>query len=573
MYLKKLIISGKKGLIREIKFELGVNLIIDSTEASDIKKTGNNIGKTTVLKLIDFCLGANGKYIYTDIENSNSEYLVVKRFLIDEEVLIKLVLADDILDEESRTVVIERNFLSRNKSIRRINGVPVLEKEYEKRLWETIFQTEAVEKPSFRQVISHSIRYKNESIDNTLKTLGPFGKAVEYEALYLYLLGCNVDLSERKQKLNIKLKQEQAFHEKLEDGHKKTDCEIALELVLSEIDSLETSKNRLGLKASTENDVEELNSIKREINKSSSIISKLNIRKTLINEAKQALSNEKAELNIIQLRSLYAEAKTNIVNLERTFEELVEYHNKMVVERLNYIIKDLPVLDNQINREKEHLSVLLEQEKKLSEKVSRSDAFSDLKEIISNLNENYRQKGEYETIISQLNESERRINLIKDDLAVIDEKMLSNDYKNNLKKQLVSFNMIYGSISQELYGEKYMLSYEETEDQSGTKIYKFISSNSNIGSGKKQGEILCFDLAYVLYAQANSIPCLHFILNDKKELMADNQLIKTAEFVQNKPIQIVVSMLKDKVPERALLSSNIALELSQDDKLFRIEKN
>ena len=92
-----------------------------------------------------------------------------------------------------------------------------------------------------------------------------------------------------------------------------------------------------------------------------------------------------------------------------------------------------------------------------------------------------------------------------------------------------------------------------------------------MSSGKKQGEILCFDLAYLLFADAEQLPCLHFLLNDKKELMHDNQLIKVAEFVQNKNIQLVISILKDKLPVAVLDKAHIAVELSQQEKLFRIE--
>ena len=92
-----------------------------------------------------------------------------------------------------------------------------------------------------------------------------------------------------------------------------------------------------------------------------------------------------------------------------------------------------------------------------------------------------------------------------------------------------------------------------------------------MSSGKKQGEILCFDLAYLLFADEEELPCLHFLLNDKKELMHDNQLIKVAEFVQNKNIQLVISILKDKLPVAVLGKAHIAIELSQQEKLFRIE--
>ena len=62
-------------------------------------------------------------------------------------------------------------------------------------------------------------------------------------------------------------------------------------------------------------------------------------------------------------------------------------------------------------------------------------------------------------------------------------------------------------------------------------------------------------------------------LNDKKELMHDHQLIKVAEYVRNKNMQLVISILKDKLPEEALGTAHIVVKLSQNDRLFRIEQN
>ena len=52
--------------------------------------------------------------------------------------------------------------------------------------------------------------------------------------------------------------------------------------------------------------------------------------------------------------------------------------------------------------------------------------------------------------------------------------------------------------------------------------------------------------------------------------MHDNQLIQVSEFVKNENIQLVVSILKDKLPEPVLESAHIAVELSQENKLFKI---
>ena len=74
MFIKRLKIESSTNIIRDIEFKNGLNLILDDTPIDDTKSTGNNVGKTTVLKLIDFCLGANPNIIFTDTEKKRSLY-------------------------------------------------------------------------------------------------------------------------------------------------------------------------------------------------------------------------------------------------------------------------------------------------------------------------------------------------------------------------------------------------------------------------------------------------------------------------------------------------------------------
>ena len=202
MFLKSLIISTPTKMIREINFRKGINLIVDESKEEHI--TGNSVGKTTVLKLIDFCLGAKSKIIYEDPEDKKEIYTLVKDFLINEEVLITLILTTDLDNDNAQNIIIERNFITRGKKvIRRINGISYLEKntegdkEFELKLTELLFPEHKNAKPTLRQILSHNIRYKNLSIENTLKTLDRFTSGAEYETLYLFLLGCKIDNGER----------------------------------------------------------------------------------------------------------------------------------------------------------------------------------------------------------------------------------------------------------------------------------------------------------------------------------------------------------------------------------------
>ncbi|NMV23462.1 DUF2326 domain-containing protein, partial [Vibrio parahaemolyticus] len=64
---------------------------------------------------------------------------------------------------------------------------------------------------------------------------------------------------------------------------------------------------------------------------------------------------------------------------------------------------------------------------------------------------------------------------------------------------------------------------------------------------------------------------MHFLLNDKKELMHDNQLVKIADLVDKNNVQFVASILKDKLPDSLNNEDYFVVKLSESDKLFRIE--
>lgn len=571
MFIKRLKIESSTNIIRDIEFKNGLNLILDDTPIDDTKSTGNNVGKTTVLKLIDFCLGANPNIIFTDTENKKDLYTIVKDFLNNEQVVITLTLVESFDNYDEKHIEIQRNFLPGKKAIRKINGKSIAAKDFEDELEKIIIPNKNVEKPTFRQIISHNIRYSDDKINNTLKTLNTFTTGVEYETLYLYLLGCSFNEGAKKQALTAQIKQENIFKERLEKKQGKTTYEIALALLEDDIVALNEKKSSFNLNETLEKDLEQLNLIKYNINKVSSLISKFELRKELIEQSKQELENSISHIDLQQLRVLYNEVKLNISGVQKTFEDLVVYHNNMVVEKVKYISQDLPQIIEKLKGYHNELSALIAQERKLTERVSKGDSFKELEIIIAELNEKYRKKGEYESIIGQLDEVEDNINHLNRQIEVIDQYLFSGDFEGILKEQIKKFNKFFSTTSQELYGEKYALTYKKELNKKGQQFYTFNAFNANMSPGKKQGEILCFDLAYLLFAEEEHILHLHFLLNDKKELMHDNQLVNVAEFVQHKNIQLVISILKDKLPTAVLDKAHIVVELSQKEKLFKIE--
>jgi uncharacterized protein YydD (DUF2326 family) len=568
MFIKSLAITSGPRVIREIEFHKGLNLIIDESEHHI---TGNSVGKTTALKLVDFCLGANPKHIYVDHETKKQEYKLVKEYLIENKILITLVLTADI-EKGTEDIVIQRNFIARKEIIRTINGDSFTEEEFDLKLSSILFPEHLASKPTFRQIISHNIRYKDESINNTLKTLDSYTSDAEYETLYLFLFGCEFTKGNSKQEILTKIKQEDTYKNRLEKNQTKTAYETALALIDNDIEELNIKKSSFNLNENFERDLDKLNEIKYSVNKLSSNIGKLNIRKDLIRETEEELKSNRSNIDLRQLEIIYEQATNKITTLQKSFSDLVAFHNTMIEEKVKYISKELPGLEKSISENTTALKSLLLQEKKLAAAISQSDSFEELEKVISDLTEKYRKKGEYENIIQQLSEVESNIKEFNKQLSEIDNELFSDSFELVVKTQLNKFNKQFAAISSELYGEQYAVKYDIITNTKGQRLYKFSSFNANMSSGKKQGEISCFDMAYTIFADEENIPCLHFLLNDKKELMDDKQLVKISEFVNRNNIQFIASILKDKLPDEINKEEYFVVKLSQNDKLFRIKE-
>lgn len=566
------ITSGNGAIIRDIQFHIGLNLIVDETPVVSRKETGNNVGKTTVLKLVDFCLGANAKGIYTDHENKRNEYKLVKDYLAKNKVVVSLALRDDLSQENSREVLIERNFLARKEKIQRIDGINKTDSEFEESLTDLLFPGHYGKKPTFRQIIAHNVRYQDSSINNTLKNLNRYTRDDEYETLYLFLFGCDFEQGDTKQELRSHIEIEEKFKRRLESDQTKSAYETALAILQADIHELERRKASLNLNPNFESDLDKLNRVKYQVNLSSSEIGRLELRKDLITEAQRDVQSGVSNIDLPELRQIYRQATSLVSGIQKTFQELHDFHNRMVESKIRFIVQDLPKIDTNLTEQRKHLSRLLAEEAELSAAVTKSDSFDVLEKLIVELNSKYQTKGEYENTLRQLSDVETKLTELNKELTAIDNDLFSDEFAMKIKEQVNKFNKHFSSVSYELYGEKYALK-ADPKVVKGRRLYEFTAFNTNFSSGKKQGEISCFDIAYTLFADEENIPCMHFLLNDKKELMHGNQLMMIANFVNARGIQFVASILKDKLPEELNKDEYVVLKLSQEDKLFRIESN
>lgn len=564
MFLKNLILENKLGLIREIEFHKGLNLIVDETIEKDKKTTGNNVGKTTVLRLVDFCLGSSGKNIYQDSEFKEQENNTIKDFLIDTEAIVTLTLVDD-WDFPSESITIKKNFLKHSKRIQEINGETIInEKEFDLKLKKLIFDT-SVEKPTFKQIVSKNIRDEKNKLANIVKVLNPYTKIEEYEALFLFWLGINTNTHNQKELLGKEKTREESFQKRLKKEGELSLIEQQLELVNSKIVELQQIKANFNFNEKFEAQLEELNLLKLNLSKLSTELSRLNMRRELILESKVELESERTNINVNQIELLYSKASKLIPNLQASFEETVRFHNDLLDEKIKYIEVELPSLTEKLKLISKDISSFRRREKELSEFVSASEYSEDYDYILIELNSFFERKGNLEERKKIWITSNEKLNRISEELESINTEINSKD--SIIQKRITLFNKYFTKVSNQLYGEEYLLSTQKSE-----RGYDLIVTNieGNPSTGKKKGQIAAFDFAYILFAEEIELKLIHFIMHDQLENMHDNQLSTILIDLANSiNCQFVLPIVRDKIPSDIDIEKYIILKLSENNKLFK----
>ncbi|WP_424320429.1 DUF2326 domain-containing protein [Lacticaseibacillus chiayiensis] len=572
MFINKLEIEENGTTIQDVNFHRGLNLIVDSTPSPDTEgkpTSGNGVGKTTVLRLIDFCFGGDAKQIYTNREQKQP-IVEVQDYLTNQRVLIRLTLSGnpDKIDSHTK-YVIERNFLKDlKKKILRINGRSFSSvQKFIDQLGGDLFNLASGAKPSFRQLVPRNIRIDPPAVDNTLRYLGNYLQGPEYETLFLFLLG--IPLTDRAPIVS-KLRTEKDFLKRLE-AQPREELALALDKNTDDIRAAQLRRSQLNIDPKYSEKLKHLDDLKYTQSLLASQLTAGRLRASLIKDAQKQVRSKKSLINVEELRALYGEASNLLENLETSFEQLVAYNNAMVEARSEFIGRELPNI-SQKNAELERNIIASQNDiDHLKADLSKLNTTQELEKVSEELGQLFEVKGRLSSKIEQIDDERKKVSSLNDELKRIDKMAFSKDMKERIQEQLRQLNRHFYHFSQSMYGEDSGVTFREKKDRkSGKSYYEFyVFSPNNSSSGKKQGEIAAFDMGYTLFAREQHIPCLDFLLYDQKELMHGNQLVQILHDSQEDNIQVIVSILADKIPEELNADQWIVLRLSQKEKLFK----
>lgn len=562
MLLERLDITVNGKVVRSVPFEQGLNFIVDRT-ISKGTTSGNSVGKTTVLRVIDYCLGSRGEDIYKDTEFKSELNWDVYNFLKNNDVVATLVIRKD----NGSQLVLVRDITDEPKLFK-INGEEHSKlKSYTDSLRYELFKLPG-NKPTLRQLVPKFIRSDGHRMSNALRFLHSNTSDSEYETLHLTMFGFeNLELLNDKQKLTTKFNRAKKRYDALKQGTSLNALQQSLKVVERDIADQEAKIEDFQIGNSYIEEGERLKAIQRNVADLAVALSERQQRAGYIEESLNELKKNKAQSDSEAIRQIYEEASRFVIDLQATFESTLDFHNKMISRKVKHLEGRLSKLLAELKEIKIKLNKEAARESELLRSISATGTLNDLRVMNDRLNELYESKGQKQQAIDQLSDAAELMERLEDDLSDVCAEISSN--LESLDRKLYTFNKDFSALSKLFYDEEYVVSYDEVKGK-----IKFSISNvdGNVGGGKKKGQVAAFDIAYISFVAQMGMSAPRFVLHDSVEDVHNNQLGSLFEYAAKFEGQYVISVLSEKIKNVSTVDveTHVRLELDQDDRFFKI---
>lgn len=552
-------------IIQDIKFRLtGLNLIVDNT-SEEFKESGNSVGKSTAIKIIDLCLGAKSvNQLYYD-SDTRSENLEVKDFLQENRVQAELIL----VDSKGKEYSIKRDLFSKGK--RYILDDKYSEKEFRCELKRLIFNSDEP-KPTFRQLITKFVRIDNTSEERMIKFLPMMANNELYDTVYCFLFNIyDEKLLNDKDEIYNKLQECKKVIQTLERSKSISSVsylEQSLEVVNLGLEELTAKRDQLSYMEQYRDELDK----KRKLSvKVGEIQGEMELIEFEIDNIKQSIANlakDKADINLSNLSAIYNEAESFVPDLQVKFEEMVDFHNKMIQNRIDFINTQLAERQSLLAEYSDKLQEVLKEKEKITIEVLDEGLLDELNVLNNKIEELLLKKGEITQSIHIILEQEQKYEELDNQL-----KTFTSEMKNDgIQEKINQFNIFFTNYCDQLYGEKYFAVYNKNWRKEKSFPLTIGSLNGNLGTGKKKAIIVAFDLAYMQYSIKMGIDAPRFVIHDKMENTHINQLKTIFNICNTIDGQYIIPILReriDKIDQKYIEKSKI-LELSSNNKFFKI---
>lgn len=559
MQLVSLKLTNKGEIIRDLVFNHGLNIITNSGT------NGNQVGKSSVLRVIKFCLGSSGESLWKDPDSGTTNEEVKKALTSGE---IKFFLT---IKKGESFIVIERFFSEKNQRIYRlgtINGVSFNSaNKFKDKISELFNHT--VEQPTLSTIFNRFFRLDKSTVNNAYKFNNTYTSNDMYGLIYSYLLGFSGHEFLKKDydyKLETKLQEDRKLS--LLNGEDIIFYHNRLGAIDDRILTLQKKEEAYELQGVHEDVLVRLRIIRSNISTLSTKVANLEVQLNYNQKTIDEYLSKSYEYDQDTISKIYKEASILIPNLERTYEESVNFHNSILNSKVEYVSGRMSSLKKEVEFLKNELNSNLSEEQSVFKSLTSQSNLGSFLLVEKEIQNEKEERGKVSYIIIEIKTIEATLINIEEKRN-INAKVLSK-HVVNFQTKLNSLNESCKKISQSTFKDFNLFFSSNFDEYQKELKFSIVNADRVFGDGSPRAATMCIDMSFAKYAKDNALDLPYFTLQDYLESSDEDKLGSLFKTANDQSIQTVVSILNDKLHElkSGFDEKDTILTLSQEDKFF-----
>jgi uncharacterized protein YydD (DUF2326 family) len=466
--------------------------------SSEEGKTYNGVGKSLLVRIINFCLGAN-KDSYKEFCEKLSGWEFSLEFKVNVQNFTSM----------RRTAEANKIYLNDEElSIQKFN---------EKMGSFNFSIPDDIKYLSFRSLLPFFLRPSKESYVDCMK---PVKTGKEYQALLYnaFLLGLDINLAQKK----YKLRKEQEKIKKVEEAFKEDsllqDFMIGHRDVRLELENINDQLNKIDGDVKNFKLAEDYHEIQQEANNIESLLYDMNneivlIQSNINNIEKSVAIRATSAITVAELERVYEEAKIifkedikkTLQDVEIFYKNLITSRNKRLSEQKNRFIFIL----NKKYQQKEMLQKRFDKLMSYLGEHQALDTLIALKEKQSDLTAERSKLSQFNTVQTDYRAKERQTKI-----DFIELENVTENYLNDIEEDTKKIRNFFRELAKELYPKSasgITINVKKGENQLAFTIDPRIDSDAS--DGINNVKIFCYDLTILFEGKNHNIK---FVFHDSR---------------------------------------------------------
>lgn len=548
--MKLLELTSNKSTFKTVTFKRGFNFVLAQRDkSSGDKDSTNGLGKSLLLEIVDFCLGANPS------ETLEKEEMISWVFRLDIEINEnKVTLSRSIDNPNAITVYDETKSLNLPGSTDGIFNVDIVKAA----LGYAVFglNEESLRgkknRPTYRMLLSYFLRTGGTAYS---EPFAYFAKQPTWsrQVNNAYLLGLDWELSTKLSQLKLKLDKLDTANKAIENGALEefggTVGELESEKINTQV-KLEEKASRLKSFQVYE-DYKHIQTMADELtNGLHDLLNSVNLNTQVIEKYRSDLGSERGEQ--LRVEQIYRDtgAVFSVESLH-TLAEVEQFHRSIVSNRKNYLKAEIDSLSDENEKLQKKISKLSVERAEYMNILNSHGALEEYSLLQNEVNKEKAKISDIQSRISRLTEIEDMISGLRVEIENMTSKM-RRDYSERLPTIKSAIKM-FNSNSEYLYAHPGSLSVDVAK--SG---YKFKVEIKKSGSdGVSNMKVFCYDLMLAEYWSSivkREVPLFHdsriFADVDPRQIALALELAKSKS--EGLGFQYICSMNSSYVPNEFL---------------------